>query len=363
MSTSKDHKSSTAEQVNRGAYICGVNDLRLEPYKLPESLGPQQVRVRIKAVGICGSDVHYLKHLKIGAYEVKKPMVIGHESAGVVEEVGKDVNHLVPGDRVALEPGIPCWKCSFCREGLYNLCPEMSFFATPPVHGSLADQVVHPAELCFKLPEKVSLEEGAMCEPLSVGVHTCRRANIGPETRVLIIGGGAIGLVTLLVARAFGSPRIIVADTHAERLSSAMEMGADETVLVSKKEEDMMKEIEEIKKKMGGPIDVSCDCVGTTKSLTTCLEVTRSAGRVCAVGMRETTMSLPITPAISREVDILGVFRYRNTYPVCLDLISSGRVDVKPLITNRYKFTEQDIKDAFEMSANGGNAIKVMFNL
>lgn len=179
----------------------------------------------------------WYQHLKIGAYEVKKPMVIGHESAGVVEEVGKDVNHLVPGDRVALEPGIPCWKCSFCREGLYNLCPEMSFFATPPVHGSLADQVVHPAELCFKLPEKVSLEEGAMCEPLSVGVHTCRRANIGPETRVLIIGGGAIGLVTLLVARAFGSPRIIVADTHAERLSSAMEMGADETVLVSKKEE------------------------------------------------------------------------------------------------------------------------------
>lgn len=177
------------------------------------------------------------QHLKVGAYEVKEPMVIGHESAGVVEEVGSEVKHLVPGDRVALEPGVPCWKCSFCREGLYNLCPDMAFFATPPVHGSLADQVVHPAELCFKLPVQMSLEEGAMCEPLSVGVHACRRAHVGPETRVLIIGGGAIGLVTMLVAKAFGSPCIIVADTHSERLTSAKHLGANETVLVSRSPE------------------------------------------------------------------------------------------------------------------------------
>lgn len=356
-------KSAGPAQENRGAYVCGIDDLKLEPYKLPESLGPEQVRVRIKAVGICGSDVHYLKHLKVGAYEVKEPMVIGHESAGVVEEVGSEVKHLVPGDRVALEPGVPCWKCSFCREGLYNLCPDMAFFATPPVHGSLADQVVHPAELCFKLPVQMSLEEGAMCEPLSVGVHACRRAHVGPETRVLIIGGGAIGLVTMLVAKAFGSPCIIVADTHSERLTSAKHLGANETVLVSRSPEEMGREIEEIRRKMGGAIDVSCDCVGSTKSLTTCLEITRSAGRVCVVGMRETDMTLPITAAISREVDILGVFRYRNTYPLCLDLIGSGRVDVKPLITHRYKFSEQDIKDAFAMSAHGGTAIKVMFNL
>lgn len=163
-------------------------------------------------------------------------------------------------------------------------------------------QVVHPAELCFKLPDNVSLEEGAMCEPLSVGVHACRRAQVGPETQVLIIGGGAIGLVTLLVARAFGSPRIIVADTHTERLQCAKDMGAHETVLISRNAQDSEKEMEEMQKKMGGPIDVSCDCVGTTKSLSQCLEATRSAGRVCLVGMRETHMMLPITAAVSRYI-------------------------------------------------------------
>lgn len=161
-------------------------------------------------------------------------------------------------------------------------------------------QVVHPAELCFKLPDNMSLEEGAMCEPLSVGVHACRRAQVGPETRMLIIGGGAIGLVTLLVARAFGSPRIIVADTHAERLRCAKNMGAHDTVLISRDGKDLEKEMEEMKTKMGGPIDVSCDCVGTTKSLTQCLETTRSAGRVCLVGMRESHMILPISAAVSR---------------------------------------------------------------
>lgn len=352
-----------ATEENRGAYVCGIDDLRLGAYKLPESLGPAQVRVRIKAVGICGSDVHYVKHMKLGAFEVKKPMVIGHESSGVIEEVGAEVQHLAVGDRVALEPGVPCWKCSYCKQGLYNLCPDMEFFATPPVHGSLADQVVHPANLCFKLPDNVSLEEGAMCEPLSVGVHACRRAQVGPETSLLIVGGGPIGLMMLLVARAFGSPRILLADTHQERLQCALALGADETVLLSKDPGDAEREMVAMRTKMGRAIDVACDCVGTTKSLAQCLDVTRAAGRVCVVGMRESHMTLPITEAVSREVDLVGVFRYRNTYPMCLDLISSGRVDVKPLITHRYKFTEQYVKAAFETSSRGVNAIKVMFNL
>lgn len=180
---------------------------------------------------------------------------------------------------------------------------------------------------------------------------------------MLIIGGGPIGLVTLLVAQAFGSPRIIVVDTHKERLQYAKHMGAHDTVLVHHLDTPWEKEMEEMKEKMGGPIDVSVDCVGSTKSCTQCLGVTRAAGRVCLVGMRESHMNIPIAEAVSREVDIVGVFRYRNTYPLCLDLLSRGRVDVKPLITHRYGFSEQDVKDAFETSARGGNAIKVMFNL
>ncbi|XP_039033033.1 sorbitol dehydrogenase [Hibiscus syriacus] len=193
------------------AWLVGLNTLKIQPFKLPP-LGPHDVRVRMKAVGICGSDVHYLKTMRCADFVVKEPMVIGHECAGIIEEIGSEVKHLVPGDRVALEPGISCWRCDLCKEGRYNLCPEMKFFATPPVHGSLAHQVVHPADLCFKLPDNVSLEEGAMCEPLSVWVHTCRRANIGPETNVLVMGAGPIGLVTMMAARAFGAPRIVIVD-------------------------------------------------------------------------------------------------------------------------------------------------------
>ncbi|KAK9177881.1 hypothetical protein WN943_027071 [Citrus x changshan-huyou] len=215
------------EEVNMAAWLMGVNTLKIQPFELP-SLGPYDVLVRMKAVGICGSDVHFLKTLRLADFVVKEPMVIGHECAGVIEKVGSEVKTLVPGDRVALEPGINCWRCDHCKGGRYNLCPKMKFFATPPVHGFLANQTY-----VFKLPDNVSLEEGAMCEPLSVGVHACRRANIGPETNVLIMGAGPIGLVTMLGARAFGAPRIVIVDVDDYRLSVAKELGADNIVKVS----------------------------------------------------------------------------------------------------------------------------------
>ncbi|CAJ2657773.1 unnamed protein product [Trifolium pratense] len=177
--------------------------------------------------------LYYFKTMRCADFIVKEPMVIGHECARIIEEVGSQIQTLVPSDRVAVEPGISCWPCDHCKLGRYNLCPEMNFFATPPVHGSLANQIVHPADLCFKLPDNVSLEEGAMCEPLSVGFHACRRANIGPETNVLIMGAGPIGLVTMLSARAFVAPRIVVVDVDDHRLSVAKSLGADDIVKVS----------------------------------------------------------------------------------------------------------------------------------
>ncbi|CAM8976426.1 unnamed protein product [Rhodiola kirilowii] len=290
-------------------------------------------------------------------------MVIGHECAGIIEEVGSEVKSLAPGDRVALEPGISCWRCGPCKEGRYNLCPEMKFFATPPVHGSLANQIVHPADLCFKLPDDVSLEEGAMCEPLSVGVHACRRANIGPETNVLIIGAGPIGLVTMLAARAFGAPRIVLADVDANRLSVAKELGADVTVQVSTDSKDVLEEVEQIYKAMGAGVDVTFDCAGFDKTMTTALTATKPGGKVCLVGMGHSEMTVPLTPAAAREVDVIGIFRYKNTWPLCLEFIRSGKIDVKPLITHRFGFSQKEVEDAFETSARGGNAIKVMFNL
>jgi L-iditol 2-dehydrogenase len=348
---------------NMAAWICGVNDLKIQPFTLPPVLGDHQVKVAIKAVGICGSDVHYYKHLRCGDFIVKEPMVIGHECAGIIEEVGKAVKNVAVGDRVALEPGIACNTCKLCKQGFYNLCPDMEFFATPPINGSLANHVIHPGDMCFKLPENVSLEEGAMCEPLSVGVHACQRASIGPNTKVLIMGAGPIGLVTLLAAHAFGSPKVVIADISPERLKVAEELGANASVVLSTNDSDVESEVQALQKAMGGDIDVTVDCVGMTKSMKTGLKATRSGGRVCLVGMGHIEMTLPLTPAAAREVDVLGVFRYRNTYPLCLDLLSSGRINVMPLITNRFGFNQKDVVDAFETSAKGGSAIKVMFNL
>ncbi|XXG43215.1 hypothetical protein AAC387_Pa01g3300 [Persea americana] len=346
------------EEENMAAWLVAKNTIKIQPFKLPP-LGPQDVKVRMKAVGICGSDVHYLRAMRVADFIVKEPMVIGHECAGIIEEVGSEVKHLVVGDHVALEPGISCSHCNICKDGRYNLCRDMKFFATPPFHGSLANQVVHPADLCFKLPENVGLEEGAMCEPLSVGIHSCRRANVGPETNVLIVGAGPIGLVMMLAARAFGAPRIIIVDVDDYRLSVAKDLGADQFVKVSTSIQDVDAEVGEIQKAMGVQVDVAFDCVGFGKTMSTALNATRAGGKVCLVGMGHSEMTVPLTPAAAREVDIVGVFRYKNTWPLCLELLKSGKIDVKPLITHRFGFSQEEVVEAFETSAQGGSAIKV----
>ncbi|GLT70281.1 hypothetical protein SLA2020_423720 [Shorea laevis] len=322
-------EAKDGEEENMAAWLLGINTLKIQPFKLPPP-GPHDVRVRIKAVGICGSDVHYLRTMRCADFVVKSQC---------------------------------CWRCDLCKEGRYNLCPEMKFFATPPVHGSLANQVVHPADLCFKLPDNVSLEEGAMCEPLSVGVHACRRANIGPEKNVLVMGAGPIGLVTLLAARAFGASRIVIADVDDHRLSVAKELGADEIIKVSTNIQDVAEEVVQIHKAMGAGIDVSFDCAGFNKTMSTALSATDAGGKVCLVGMGHSEMTIPLTPAAAREVDVIGIFRYKNTWPLCLEFIRSGKIDVKPLITHRFGFSQKEVEEAFETSARGGNAIKVMFNL
>ncbi|KAJ8650138.1 hypothetical protein MRB53_003161 [Persea americana] len=350
------------EAVNMAAWLVAKNTLKIEPFKLPP-LGSCDVKIRMKAVGICGSDVHFFKDMRVANSIVKEPMVLGHECAGIIEEVGGEVKHLVVGDRVALEPGISCSRCNICKDGRYNLCGNVKFFSSPPFNGALANQVVHPADLCFKLPENVSLEEGAMCEPLSVGVHACRRANVGPETNVLIIGVGPIGLVTMLAARAFGAPRIVIVGCSDYRLSVGKELGADQFVKVSTNIQDVDAEVGEIQKAMGAQVDVTFDCAGLDKTMSTALNATCAGGKVCLVGFGHSEMTVPLTPAAAREVDIVGIFRYKNTWPLCLEWLKSGKIDVKPLITHRFGFSQEEVMEAFETSARRGRAIKVMFNL
>jgi len=225
-------KRSAPETENVAAVLKELRNFEFEKRPIPKP-GPRNVVLRIHTVGICGSDVHYWAHGKCGPFELKGPIVLGHESSGIVHSVGENVTNLKPGDRVAIEPGVPCRYCDYCRSGSYNLCPDVQFLATPPYDGSLANFIEHAADFCYKMPDHMTFEEGALLEPLSVGVHACRRGGVKVGSHVLITGAGPIGLVVLLVARASGATKIIVSDMMANRLEVAKQLGADATFLAN----------------------------------------------------------------------------------------------------------------------------------
>lgn len=346
-----------ANKDNLSAVLLKKGDLQLEQRPIPKA-GRNEVLLRIHSVGICGSDVHYLVNGCIGDFIVKAPMVLGHESSGVVAEVGEGVKHLKPGDRVAIEPGIPCRHCDHCKNGQYNLCPDIVFCATPPYDGTLARYYVQAADFCYKLPDHVSFEEGALLEPLSVAVQACRRANITLGDRVLICGAGPIGLMNLLTAKASGASKICITDIDEHRLSVAKSMGADLTYLIAKKEPRQL--AEEIAGIFDGVRpDKTIECSGAESSIQLAIYATKSGGTIVLVGLGPAEVRLPIVNAAVREVDIRGVFRYANCYPVALAMVASGRINVKPLVTHRYKL-EETLK-AFETAKTGADhAIKVI---
>ncbi|KAK9846854.1 hypothetical protein WJX84_007887 [Apatococcus fuscideae] len=219
-------KTAGPAWTNHAAVLYKANDLRFEQHELPEEIARGHVRVAVRAVGICASDVHFLKKGRIGSAVVRQPMVIGHESAGEVAAVGPEVEGLQVGDRVALEPGVPCWHNSYSRAGKYNLDPDIRFFATPPVHGSLARYIDHPWDFCFRLPSNVSYEEGAMVEPLSNGIQACRRGDVKPGKSVAILGAGPMGLNALACAKAHGAARVVITDVREDNLPTAVKLGA-----------------------------------------------------------------------------------------------------------------------------------------
>jgi len=320
-----------------------------------------EVLIRMKNVGICGSDVHYWTHGRIGDFVVHKPMVLGHESAGIIEAVGAGVHHLKVGDKVAIEPGVPCASCQFCLKGRYNLCRDIQFLATPPVDGSLATHHIHHGSFVFKLPDNVSTEEGALCEPLSVGLHACSRANVTLGSSVLITGAGPIGLVSFLAAKACGATKIAIIDIQKERLEFAKNKLGVKYVFESDK--NVLSKLREITAEEGGGFDVAIECSGAQPAIATAMEATKNGGKVVFVGLGPSRdVTLPIVDASVREVDLLGVFRYCNTYPKAISLISSGLIDVKPLITSKYSL--QDVVKAFDVARSGtGGNIKVMFDI
>eukprot|EP01089_Gocevia_fonbrunei_P019273 TRINITY_DN6775_c0_g1_i1.p1 TRINITY_DN6775_c0_g1~~TRINITY_DN6775_c0_g1_i1.p1 ORF type:complete len:356 (+),score=61.50 TRINITY_DN6775_c0_g1_i1:33-1070(+) len=336
------------DQTNTAVILKGINDIQLENIPVPVPK-PDEVLVSMRSIGICGSDVHYVVKGRIGDFIVNGPMILGHESSGVVAEVGSDVKSLKKGDRITLEPGVTCKKCRYCKEGRYNLCEDIEFFATPPYHGSMANYVVHPADLCFKIPDHVSFDEAAMCEPLAVGVHACRRAGVAMGSKVLITGAGPIGLMSLLAAKAAGAVEITLIDVKQDRLDVATKLGATAVINATS---DV---VSELAAKGLGPIDITIECSGAEPAIRTAIRATRSGGVVVLVGLGPPEIKLPLVDAAIREIDIRGVFRYANCYPIALGLIASGRADVKPLITHHFEV--KDVVKAFEVAGGAGDGV------
>ena len=342
----------------RAAVLHGARDLRLEDVPTPE-IGPDDVKVAIRSVGVCGSDVHYLRTGRIGDFVVEAPMILGHEVAGVVAEVGENVTSLQVGDRVALEPGVPCRHCEWCKTGRYNLCPDVVFFATPPVDGALAEYAVSPADFAYKIPAEITLDAAALIEPLSVGIHACRRGDLRAGQSVFIAGAGPIGLTSLAAAKAAGANPIIISDVRDARLEIAEAMGATATINAS--QEDAREVVQA--QTNGRGVDLAIECAGAEVALNDCLNAAARGGTVVVVGLGDaSTYSVPIVELASKELDLKGIFRYVYTYRAAINLLSSGQVDLKPMITHHFPFAET--LKGFEYAEEGTDgAVKVMIEV
>lgn len=351
------------QNTMQAAVLHAVHDLRVEAVPRPGPPAPFEVTVRISQVGICGSDVHYWEHGRIGNFVVREPMILGHECAGVVEQVGSAVRHLQVGDRVALEPGVPRLSTAtsryYMKHGHYNLCPDIFFFATPPDHGSFCELVNHQADFCFKLPPSVSLEEGAMIEPLSTGIYACRMAPVTMGDVVVIAGAGPIGLMNLLAAKAAGAAHVLVSDVVAARLDMARRLGATQTITGSAAE--LRAAAEELTGGLGA--DVGIECAGHPDALQACITSVRAGATVVIVGLPPgDTAAINISDLVVREIRLQPIFRYHNTFPTGVNLLASGKVDLKPLISRRFQLAE--VPQAFEyVSTHRNDCIKALVSV
>lgn len=306
----------------RAAVMTDVESIELHNRPEPTP-GPTEAVVRIEAVGVCGSDAAYFRWGYIGDYVVRGPIVLGHECAGQVVSVGTQVTNIAVGDRVAIEPGTPCRACHECMAGAYHLCADLIFMATPPHDGALQELVALDARCLFSLPESMTYEEGALLEPLSVGIWGCNRARLAPGDDVIVTGAGPVGLLAAAAAQALGAKSVTVTDKSDERLALAADLGFEpehaETVHFRER-----------------TYDVLLECSGANGVLATGLERLRPHGRAAMIGIPKEDVVLPLARLNPRELSISTVHRYSHTWPIAMAMVASGRANVKPLITNHF---------------------------
>ncbi len=333
---------------DRAAVLHGVHDLRIEDVPVPEP-GPKEVLVEVHAVGVCGSDVHYYEHGRIGAYVVREPLILGHESCGVIVQLGPSATRHQVGQRVALEPGVPCGACRQCRAGRYNLCPEVRFLATPPVDGAFCNHVTIHQDFAFALPDQVSDDAGALIEPLSVGIWACRKAHLQGGEHVLVTGAGPIGLLAMQAALALGATQVTVTDVNPHRLTLARRTGATRTI-------DLR---EQPLGEAGVEADMLLECSGHPAALAQGIRSLRPAGVAVAVGMGPgEEAAVPLALLQNREITLTGTFRYANTYPTAIELVATGRVDVEAIVTGHFPL-EQTAR-ALQASRHDPESVKAV---
>lgn len=328
------------------AVMLGTGKMGFEERNIPE-IKDNEVLIKLEYVGICGSDLHYYETGAIGNYIVKPPFVLGHEPGGTVIETGKNVKHLKVGDKVALEPGKTCKHCEFCKTGRYNLCPDVIFFATPPVDGVFQEYVAHEAELCFKLPENVSTMEGALIEPLAVGFHAAIQGGARAGQTAVVMGAGCIGLVTMMALKAMGVSKVYVVDIMENRLEKALELGADG--IINGKDKDAAEEV--IRLTEGKGCDLAIETAGTQITTVQTIHMAKKGAVIVLVGYSKTgEMTLPMSLALDKELKFKTVFRYRNIYPMAIEAVSAGKVNLKGIVTDIFSLDE--VQKAMDYSVN-----------
>lgn len=340
------------------AVMEGIGKMGYIERPIPE-VKPDEVLVKLEYVGICGSDMHYYETGAIGNYVVEPPFVLGHEPGGTVVEVGSNVKHLKVGDRVALEPGKICGKCEFCRTGRYNLCPDVIFFATPPIDGVFQEYVAHEAALCFKLPDNVSTLEGALIEPLAVGFHAANQGNAHAGQTAVVMGAGCIGLVSMMALKAEGVSKVYVVDVMQKRLDKALELGADG--VINAMEVDTVEELMQLTD--GAGCDLAIETAGTEITTRQCVHAVKKGATIVCVGYSKTgEMTLPMSLALDKEIRFETVFRYRHIYPMAIDAVAAGKVNLKGIVTDIFEFN--DIQNAMDRSvADKANIVKAVVKI
>lgn len=331
---------------NRAAYMTGIKQIEIRDIEVPK-IKEKEVLVKLEYVGICGSDVHYLEYGKIGDFIVNGDFILGHECAGTIVEVGSDVKNLKVGDRVALEPGITCGQCEFCKSGRYNLCPDVEFLATPPYHGSLMNYIAFPENMCFKLPDNITTKEGALVEPLAVGMHAAMQGNVKLGDSVVILGAGTIGLVTLLACKAYGATDITVVDVIPKRLEYAKKLGA--TAVINAAETDVFTEIDRLTEKKG--VDIAIETAGSARTISQTPYLIKNGGTIVLVGLApQDIIEFNFAKIMAKEAQIKSVFRYRNIYPTAIKAIAQGIIDITGIVTHEFDF--EDTAKAFDYVIN-----------